>query len=329
MTTFHFPPITSRVASTGRWKAGASPSSLVILRRTEENNWSTSDMSGCRISASLSHGGRNHGNYGSPMRLAEGNGGVAVRSGAAAVHGEDPQQAPTRATRSRRSVRLGPRHPPQGRLRDEHGTHLRGCLLPARTQACGVPSAPSVRRPWPPRPRPSSNRPHLPDHRLVLSLIGPRGSQAVDRTRRLHRRAVTIRANHRRQAQPARLPAAHGRQEPAPKKVKETDAIFQNLTEVHRRAVGSEETLRLSCDAKAPVLIGPFSRGGKSRRGIRGVDHDFKPWGKLTPFGIFLPDQKELNFYFTASKVTSDFIVDRLDQWWQANRGRHPRIRKL
>src|SRR5262249_8098409 len=84
-----------------------------------------------------------------------------------------------------------------------------------------------------------------------------------------------------------------------------------------------------SCDAKAPVLIGPFSRGGKSRRGTRGADHDFKPWGKLTPFGIFLPDQKELDFYFTASKVTSDFIADRLDQWWQANRGRHPRLRKL
>lgn len=111
--------------------------------------------------------------------------------------------------------------------------------------------------------------------------------------------------------------------------MKETDAIFQNLTEVHRRAVGSEDTLRLSCDAKAPVLIGPFSRGGKSRRGTKGVDHDFKPWGKLTPFGIFLPDQKELNFYFTSSKVTSDFIVDRLDQWWQGNRGRYPRIRKL
>ena len=111
--------------------------------------------------------------------------------------------------------------------------------------------------------------------------------------------------------------------------MKETDAIFQNLTEVHRQAARSQETLRLSCDAKAPVLIGPFSRGGKSRRGTRGADHDFKPWGKLTPFGIFLPDQKELNFYFTASKVTSDFIADRLDQWWQTNRDRYPRIGKL
>ena len=40
--------------------------------------------------------------------------------------------------------------------------------------------------------------------------------------------------------------------------MKETDAIFRNLTEVHRQAARSEETLRLSCDAKAPVLIGPF-----------------------------------------------------------------------
>ena len=111
--------------------------------------------------------------------------------------------------------------------------------------------------------------------------------------------------------------------------MKDTEAIFQNLAEVHQRAIASEDTLRLSLDAKAPVLIGPFSRGGKSRRGTQAADHDFKPWGKLTPFGIFLPDQKELNLYFTSSKVTSDFIVDRLDQWWQVNQPRYPKVRKL
>jgi hypothetical protein len=110
--------------------------------------------------------------------------------------------------------------------------------------------------------------------------------------------------------------------------VKETDAIFANLTEVHRRAASSEDTLRLSLDTKAPVLMGPFSRGGKSRTGTQGTDHDFKPWG-LTPFGIFLPDQKELSFYFTSSKVTSDFMVDRLDEWWQVNRPHHPKVRRL
>jgi hypothetical protein len=111
--------------------------------------------------------------------------------------------------------------------------------------------------------------------------------------------------------------------------VKETDAIFGNLTEAHRRAAASADTLRLSLDAKAPVLIGPFSRGGKSRLGTEGADHDFRPWGRLTPFGIFLPDQKELSLYFTSSKVTSDFIVDRLDEWWRENRTRHPEVRKL
>jgi hypothetical protein len=110
--------------------------------------------------------------------------------------------------------------------------------------------------------------------------------------------------------------------------VKETDAIFTHLQAEHGRAIGAEDTLRLSMDAKAPVLIGPFSRGGKSRLGTKGSDHDFKAWGKLTPFGIFLPDQKELNLYFTASKVTSDFIVDRLGQWWQTDRNRFPKVRK-
>jgi hypothetical protein len=77
------------------------------------------------------------------------------------------------------------------------------------------------------------------------------------------------------------------------------------------------------------VLIGPFSRGGRSRVGTKGADHDFRPWGKLTPFGIFLPDTKDLSFYFTDSKVTSDFIVDRLEQWWGQKRGEYPKVDTL
>jgi hypothetical protein len=49
----------------------------------------------------------------------------------------------------------------------------------------------------------------------------------------------------------------------------------------------------------------------------------------LTPFGIFLPDSKDLSLYFTPSKVTSDFIVDRLEQWWQEVRLRFLRIKAL
>jgi Rhodopirellula transposase DDE domain len=114
-----------------------------------------------------------------------------------------------------------------------------------------------------------------------------------------------------------------------PKKVKETDAIFQQLSKVHQQAAQSTDTLRLSLDSKAPVLIGPFSRGGKSRLGTAGLDHDFKPWGRLTPFGLFLPECKELNLYFTSSKVTSDFMVDRLGEWWEGNRARFPRVERL
>jgi Rhodopirellula transposase DDE domain len=101
------------------------------------------------------------------------------------------------------------------------------------------------------------------------------------------------------------------------------------LNQVHRDAAGATDTLRLSLDPKAPVLIGPFSRGGKSRLGTAGADHDFKPWGRLTPFGLFLPEPKELNLYFTPSKVTSDFIVDRLEEWWEGDRSRFPGVDRL
>lgn len=97
--------------------------------------------------------------------------------------------------------------------------------------------------------------------------------------------------------------------------MKQTDAIFANVQEVHAQVHASPETLRLSLDSKAAVPIGPFSRGGKSRTGVQGVDHDFKPEGMLTPFGIFEPATGESELFFTDSKVSSDFMVDCLEQW--------------
>jgi hypothetical protein len=108
----------------------------------------------------------------------------------------------------------------------------------------------------------------------------------------------------------------------APKKVPETDAIFAALKGVHEDAQAARDTLRVSLDAKATVQIGPFSRGGCSRTGNAGADHDFQPSGQLTPFGIFVPEYDELELYFTHSKVSSDFIVDALDEWWQRNQER-------
>jgi hypothetical protein len=116
---------------------------------------------------------------------------------------------------------------------------------------------------------------------------------------------------------------------PPPKKVKETDAIFAHVQEVHQQAAAEEHTLRLSLDSKATVRIGPFSRGGQSRTGTQGADHDFKPQGVLTPFGIFRPQTSESDLFFTDAKVTSDFMVDCLEQWIAERGAALKDIRKL
>lgn len=82
-------------------------------------------------------------------------------------------------------------------------------------------------------------------------------------------------------------------------------------------------------DAKATVKIGSFSRGGTSRIPTFACDHDYQPSTKLTPYGIFLPELDELFFYFTESKVTADFIVDALEQWWINVKERFSQIRTL
>jgi len=71
-------------------------------------------------------------------------------------------------------------------------------------------------------------------------------------------------------------------------------------------------------DAKATVKVGPFARGGKSRIQVEASDHDFAPEATITPVGIFLPTLGELFVYGVTSKVTSDCLVDRLAQWWEA-----------
>jgi transposase len=87
--------------------------------------------------------------------------------------------------------------------------------------------------------------------------------------------------------------------------------------------------LRISIDAKATVHIGPFSRRGRSRTKTKAADHDFKPEATLSPFGIFLPEHDDLWLYMAYSKITSDFIADRLEQWWQGVRLRFLRVKTL
>ena len=116
---------------------------------------------------------------------------------------------------------------------------------------------------------------------------------------------------------------------PPPKRVEQTDAIFEQLKQVSPEADRGGDTLRISIDAKVTVNIGPFSRRGRSRTKTKAADHDFKPEAALTPFGIFLPRYDDLWLYMACSKVTSDFIVDRLEQWWREVRLRFLGVKTL
>jgi hypothetical protein len=116
---------------------------------------------------------------------------------------------------------------------------------------------------------------------------------------------------------------------PAQKKIKQTDAIFEQLKQENSQADADDTVLRLSLDAKATVKIGLFCRGGRSWVEVKALDHDFKPEATLTPFGILLPRFGELSLYFAQSALTSDFIVDMLGLWWEGARGRFRRVKTL
>jgi len=94
------------------------------------------------------------------------------------------------------------------------------------------------------------------------------------------------------------------------------------VTRVNAQADAAPDTLRVSIDAKATVKIGPFARGGKGRVAVKAADHDFQAEATVTPVGLFLPQTDELFIYHVTSKVTSDCLVDRLEQWWEAHQAR-------
>ena len=87
--------------------------------------------------------------------------------------------------------------------------------------------------------------------------------------------------------------------------------------------------MRISLDAKATVKVGDFSRGGKKRVHVKAADHDFRPTARVTPVGILVPQSDDLFLACVTSKVTSDCLVDVLEQWWQSVRARFEHIRTL
>ena len=115
------------------------------------------------------------------------------------------------------------------------------------------------------------------------------------------------------------------------KKIPETDAIFENVRQENQAADDSPEVVRISMDAKAKVDVGDFSRDGESRaaEAPRAWDHDTQAKKKLVPYGILNVTTGLLTIFIGTSNETSDFIVDCLEQWWEANKAQHPHARRL
>jgi len=120
-------------------------------------------------------------------------------------------------------------------------------------------------------------------------------------------------------------------QDKTSKKIPETDAIFQNLNQVHIQAAQEPQTLRISLDTKAKVKVGEFSRGGTARgkQAVAAVDHDMHPDALLTPAGILEVDCHQLNVIFGTSRDTSDFVADCLELWGHDRQFAYPEVRKL
>lgn len=115
------------------------------------------------------------------------------------------------------------------------------------------------------------------------------------------------------------------------KKIKETDAIFDNLDAVNRASDDREDSLRISIDTKAKVDLCASSRGGTSRckKAVQADDHDLGDKSKLVPLGILDVMSGLLTIIFGVSFETSDFIVDGIEQWWLSNKDQYHLIKQL
>ena len=113
------------------------------------------------------------------------------------------------------------------------------------------------------------------------------------------------------------------------KKIRETDAIFDEVHRINAEADQDPTKLRISLDTKAVVKVGELARAGKSRQELKALDHDFNPDEKVTPFGVLLPETKETFVWMSTSKTTADFMVDRLEEIFPELKKRCPQLDTL
>lgn len=115
------------------------------------------------------------------------------------------------------------------------------------------------------------------------------------------------------------------------KRVRETEAIFDNVHRENQASDAREDSLRISMDTKAKLNVGEFSRGGKARgsEAIQAWDHDMRPKEKLVPCGILEVLGGLLTIIFGTSRETSDFLADCLQQWWTLSKEQSLHMRQL
>ena len=80
---------------------------------------------------------------------------------------------------------------------------------------------------------------------------------------------------------------------------------------------------------KPPSPSAPVRAAGRTRAHVRRRQPRCSPAATVTPVGLFLPTLGERFRYGVTSKVTSDCLVDRLAQWWEAVRERFADITPL
>ena len=78
--------------------------------------------------------------------------------------------------------------------------------------------------------------------------------------------------------------------------------------------------MRISLDTKATVVLGDYTRGGRSRarHPVVALDHDMHPTDHLVPGGILEPRSGQAFLFCTTNIQTSDFIADGITAWWAA-----------
>ncbi len=115
------------------------------------------------------------------------------------------------------------------------------------------------------------------------------------------------------------------------KKIKETDAIFENVHRINAESDAQEDSLRISVDVKAILKLGELSRRGKARgkEAVKAQDKDLDVKEKLVPFGLLEVVSGIFTLIFGTSRETSDFLADCLELWWEERKGALGHIREL